>query len=209
MNEFHKFDTRESWLHKAVSLMVPLFEAHGYKIPPIRVSCGWPHSGGTKKNKRTIGQCWAGEASSDGHPQIFISPWLDLPADPMGVLATLVHEVVHATVGNKEKHGKVFGKCARAVGLEGKLTATVAGAELTVKMLIWLEELGKYPHAKLDLLKSPVKKQSTRMIKMECPECGYVCRTSMKWINEVGPAHCPVHGQMTYTFSELEEEAEK
>ncbi|MEX3924422.1 transcription elongation protein SprT [Paraburkholderia sp. BR10936] len=39
-------------------------------------------------------------------------------------------------------------------------------------------------------------KQSTRMIKCECPMCHYIARTSQKWIDEVGPPHCPLHGAM-------------
>jgi hypothetical protein len=39
-------------------------------------------------------------------------------------------------------------------------------------------------------------KQNTRMLKCECPMCGYIARTSQKWIDEVGPPHCPVHGAM-------------
>jgi len=181
------------------------FTTSGYKIPTLRVSCGWPHKGGTNKKKRCIGQAWAADAASDGVIQIFISPYLEDPIEPFGVLATLVHEVCHAVVGNAEGHNKVFGKCARAVWLEGKLTSTFASEKLIEEFKCWVKDLGVYPHGRLDLTKAPVKKQTTRMIKMECAECGYVARTSKKWLEEVGPAHCPKHGEMKFELPEGDE----
>lgn len=191
-----KYSTREDWMVAAVDLMAGLFEKVGYKVPTVRVSCGWPSSGGLGQKRKTLGQHWPPEASADNKSQIFISPWLE-NKDVMGVLPVLIHEVVHAVVGNDAKHGKVFRKCAEAVGLEGKMTSTVAGEELMEKISKWQTVLGEYPHGKLDPKKSPVKKQTTRMIKMECSECGYVARTSRKWLEEVGAAHCPAHGEMT------------
>lgn len=203
-----KYATREQWLEAAVAILKPLFEGAGYKVPKVRVTCGWPSRGGISAKKRTIGQCWDTKASSDGVHQIFISPWLDAAADECGVLSTLIHEVVHAVVGIAEGHNKVFGKCARAVGLEGKLTCTHAGDELVTKLEGYAKQLGKYPHAKLDPKHSPVKKQGTRMIKMECSECGYVARTSQKWLDEAGTAHCPRHGEMTVDKSVKRDEGE-
>lgn len=204
-----KYETREQWLTEAVVLMTPLFSGHGYKIPKVRVSCGWPSSGGLAK-KRTIGQHWAPFAATDKVGQIFISPWLDGdPKDEQGVLSTLVHEVVHAVVGNEEKHNKVFGKCARAVGLEGKLTATTASKDLLVRFEEWMKDLGPYPHGRLDKLKSPIAKQTTRSVKCECPKCGFTVRTTRKWLDDVGAPHCPKHGAMKYTIpDELEREDE-
>ena len=37
------------------------------------------------------------------------------------------------------------------------------------------------------------KKQSTRMLKAECPECGYTIRLSKKWA-DVGLPNCPTDG---------------
>jgi hypothetical protein len=87
-----------------------------------------------------------------------------------------------------------FAKVAKAFGLEGKMTATVAGAELTERLNALVEQLGEYPHA---LLKESGKKQSTRMIKCECYSCGYIARTSSKWIEQAGAPICPCgYGQM-------------
>jgi hypothetical protein len=184
--------TREQWLQNAVALMTPLFEAQGYKVPAVRVSCGWPSSRGLSSKKAAIGECWDKKASTDSKAQIFISPRLKQPNEQQGVLSTLIHEMVHAVVGNKEKHNKVFGKCARAIGLEGKLTAIVAGETLIAKFTGWTKgPLGDYPHAELKPGFRPVAKQTTRLVKCECGECGYVARVSRKWLEEVGAPVCP------------------
>ncbi|QMP19191.1 hypothetical protein [Pseudomonas phage Persinger] len=38
-------------------------------------------------------------------------------------------------------------------------------------------------------------KQTTRLKKAECSQCGYTVRVTSKWL-EVGPPHCPKHGAM-------------
>jgi hypothetical protein len=186
-----KFKTREEWLQAGVAAMTPMFKGVGYDVPAIQVSTGWPSKGGVGKKRRTLGQCWSKKASEDGKCQIFISPMLEMGDDPMeNVMHVLVHEVVHATVGVDQKHGKLFVKCARAVGLEGPATSTHASPDLMVRIKTWVEQLGPYPHAKLNPLLSGVKKQTTRMIKCECG-CGYIARTSKKNILEIGAPICP------------------
>jgi rubrerythrin len=198
---------REAWLDAAVDLMRPMFAARKYKIPSkLRVSCGWPSRGGTSEKKRTLGQCWPAEADSKGVHQIFVSPYLDKAVDAQGVLEVLVHEIVHAVVGLSHGHDKVFKKCAEAMGLEGKVTAQEASDELMAHTKEWAGVLGEYPNGRLDLKKSPVKKQTTRLIKCECKECGYVCRTTKKWIEEVGAPHCPKHGAMFHDPIESDED---
>jgi hypothetical protein len=185
-----KHKTREEYLQAAVELSKDLFETAGYKVPPVRVSCGWPVRGGMANKKRVIGECWDKKSSKDtAQPQIFISPWLDDVATDTGVLSTLVHELVHAVVGNKEKHNKVFSKCARAVGLEGKLTCTHASENLVKSLEGWSIRLGDYPHSSLSKLTEPSKKQGTRLLKCEC-DCGYTIRITQKWL-DVGAPDCP------------------
>jgi hypothetical protein len=177
--KIHEF--REQWLREALDGPVTeLFKQHGYKLPPkIRVTAGWPSRNALGRRKRTIGQAWSPSASKDGTAEIIISLYL---ADPVTVLATLIHEVVHVVVGNDHGHDKVFGKCARAVGLEGKLTATTPSKALAEDILRdWSPRLGKYPHAELDGLEK-TKSQTTRLIKLECPACGCVIRTTEKWL---------------------------
>lgn len=202
-----KIENREQWLEAAVALMVPLFAEKGYTVPKVRVSCGWPSSRGLSKKggSHCIGECWCSSAAEDKLAQIFISPRLKDEVGKQDVLATLLHELIHATVGNKAKHGKVFKDCAVKMGLEGKMTATTAGQALCDVFSGWMGKLGDYPHARLNPNDRPTKKQTTRMIACECGECGYKVRVSRKWLLEPGAPVCPCNKKsMEFDASELE-----
>lgn len=188
------FATREEWLVAAVKSLRPLFDAiDDATVPAMRVSVGWPGGRGAKGN--VIGQAWAGAASTDGVPQVFISPVLD---DASRVLDVLAHEVTHVIDGNKSGHRGNFARIAKALGLEGKMTATVAGEALAATLAEIAADLGDYPHAALvpgaEGADGP-KKQGTRMLKVECAEgSGYVVRMTRKWLDEFGAPTCPCHG---------------
>jgi two-component system chemotaxis response regulator CheY len=76
-------------------------------------------------------------------------------------------------VGNKAKHGKVFRKCAVGIGLQGKMTSTEGSEEFLTEAKEWVKLLGEYPHAILNPGGRPTNKQTTRMVKCQCEECGY------------------------------------
>jgi len=186
-----KFTTREEWLTAAVAALAPLFAEAGAELPAVRVSVGWP--GGNGRKNSVIGQCWSTAASSDKVAQLFISPVLD---DAVRVLDVLTHELVHAVDDNKSGHAGAFAKLAKALGLSGKMTATVAGDELKGKLEAIAEELGEYPHAAIVPSLSGVKKQTTRMLKVECGSgSGYVVRMTRKWLDEYGTPSCPCHDE--------------
>jgi hypothetical protein len=189
-----KHENREQWLAEAVTIMTPHFKKAGYEVPKVRVSCGWPSSRGLNSSKAAIGECWDKSAAEDKVAQIFISPRIKQSAAE--ILPVLAHEVCHAVVGNAEGHNKVFGKCARGIGLTGKLTATVPGPEFLETATEWVKQtLGEYPHSALRPSGRPVKKQTTRMVKCECKACGYVVRTSRKWLDDAGPVLCPCNSK--------------
>ena len=68
------------------------------------------------------------------------------------------------------------------------MTATNESEAFKQRLAPILAELGDYPHAKLDA--SNRKKQTTRLIKTECPRCGYTARVARKWL-DVGAPICP------------------
>ena len=103
---------------------------------------------------------------------------------------TLAHELVHAT--GRHGHGSHFAKLARAIGLEGKMTATTEGEAFKQAVAPILEAVGPYPHAELS--KKARTKQGTRLIKLQCPTCPYTVRITRKWLDEVGAPACPSHG---------------
>lgn len=174
--------TREEWLQAGINGLAEMFAEIGETIPEVYVSVGFPKGAGKGK---AIGVCHPSVLSGDEKAHIFIHPSL---TDSARVLDVLAHELIHALDNCESGHKGRFAKVAKAFGLEGKMTATVAGEELKGRLNALIEELGEYPHA---LLKESGKKQSTRMIKCECDDCGYIVRTSQKWIDEMGAPICP------------------
>jgi hypothetical protein len=185
--------TREQWLNSASAHLRTLFEAVGETVPTkVRASCGFPSKGALGARNRTVGQCWSAVASADSHAEIFISPTI---SDSSRVLDILAHEWIHAIHPNAG-HGAAFKRTALAIGLEGKMTATVAGEKFKKWASPVLEMLGEYPHAELQP-SNAIKKQSTRMLKCVCTECGYTVRVAGKWLADMGAPHCPEHGEMS------------
>ena len=180
------FEYREAWLTDAVDYFKPDFEVHGYPFhAQVRVTCGWPSRGGLAKKKRAVGECWSTTASADGTNEIFISPVI---SDPVEVASVLVHELVHATVGTKFGHGKVFQSLAVKMGLTGPMRSTFPNFQLRERLNALSQQLGPYPHAKLDARSR--KKQGTRLLQCVCPACGYLVRITQKWIDKGLPV-CP------------------
>jgi hypothetical protein len=193
---------REKWLIDATAELTPLFIEQGYKVPAVRVSCGWPSSRGLGNKKIAIGECWDAKAASDKLHQIFISPRYAQACDACGILPTLAHELAHAIVGIPEGHNKVFGKCVRGIGLEGKLTRAHGGELFLAKAKAIVAKIGEYPHAELKPSGRPTKKQTTRAVKCECKDCGYTVRTTRKWL-EFGAPHCPCNSKpMNFEISD-------
>lgn len=155
---------RERWLLRFVDEVRPWFEKEGAKLGAVRVSVGFPSRGALSRSRKRIGECWAGSTAADGLPQLFISPLLG-QAD---VGHVLIHELVHASVGCQCGHKGPFRKLAKALGLTGKMTATVAGDELKVRLSKLEETLGPYPHAPLSAVDPSRKKQGTRLLLLEC-----------------------------------------
>jgi len=184
-----KFATREEWLVAAAAKLRVLFDEQGAAdYPKFRVSCGFPKGG-----RKAIGQAWTPESSGDATAELFVSPELE-NLTGFGVVDTLLHELIHAVVGNECGHKGPFRKLAKALGLSGKMTATFAEGELENRLLELVADLGPYPHAKLSKL--VVQKQSTRMLKVLCPGCGFTCRTTRKWLDEVGTPTCACGSRM-------------
>ena len=184
-----KYKTREEYLVASdILLNERVFNKVGITSIPANVvySCSFATTGNRIGAKHiTLGQCFDPSCSTDkANFQIAITPLLD---DVLKVLATQVHEKIHKIVGLACGHKGAFPKMCKQVGLEGKPTATYAGPELTATLQEIANELGPYPHSALDT--SERKKQSTRMIKCECSECGMVVRASRKAL-ENGPPHC-------------------
>lgn len=182
-----RFVTREAWLQALAEYIRPWYEERGVTVPPVRIGVGYTSKGARSKR---IGECWHPSASADGVPEVFIHPSLH---DPTEVAATLVHELIHAGVGIEAKHGPGFKAVAVPLGLQGKMTATYAGPDLLARLVPVLDDLGPYPQAAFTPrgVTSTGPKQTTRMVKVQCETCGYLVRTSQKWLDVAVP-DCPV-----------------
>lgn len=184
---------RHEWIERASGELRKMFAGKGYRVPDkARVSIGWPK--GSHGGKRAIGQCWATSASADEHNEIFISPELGHSGrgtvdGSVRILGVLAHEFVHAAVGNEAGHRRKFQDAAKAVGLEPPWTATSEGAAFTAWAKPIVKKIGVFPAGAL--YATGRKKQSTRLLKCECPHCGYIARVTRKWIEKAGPPVCP------------------
>lgn len=187
---------RETWLTITTDEMRKHFVSVGHEIPAnVVATCGFPSKSALSRKRKRIGECWRSEASDGNVFEIFISP---LVSDGLEVAAILAHELCHATVGLDAKHGPKFKKCALAIGLEGKMTATVAGE----KFRLWYDsgDFGPYPHARLNAQSDDgTKKQTTRLIKAECGSCAdegtpYIVRLSQSTL-DLGAPICPIHNE--------------
>lgn len=183
--------TREEWLREV--LVWTSKDIFGCGITPeqpttIRASVGWPSAGGLGKKRPVIGQCWAIECSEEKYSEIFVSPVLKEGGE---VVETLLHETGHAIAGVSEKHRGQFIVVCKAIGFTKPWTQTPATPELKEKIARFLETFPPYPHAKLTptSIEGPNKPQKNRQLKLSCPSCGYVVRSTKKWI-ELGLPTC-------------------
>lgn len=180
---------RQHWLCCAAEALKERFASAGYTMPDnVRFSIGFP-KGATKRH--AIGQCWSAISSHDGHYEIFVSPEITAttPEGSCRVGDVLAHEMAHVLTWG-DGHGKLFKKCALAIGLTGKMTATTgtpAFNEAFTRSVV--DKIGTYPAGAIDY--STRRKQGIRMLKCQCPTCGYICRTTAQWIAESGPPLCP------------------
>ena len=189
--------TRELWLQNAVDLVSPIFKNKGYTIPKVQVSCGFPSTGNKSKH---VGQCWGKSSTNDGTNQLFISPILD---EPVQVLDTLVHELVHAVDDCMHHHGPEFKKIATDVGLQGLMREASAGPWLQEQLTAISRQLGKYPHSKINLAHSSSKKTGPRP-RAKCKKCGYEVTPLKKWLH-MGPPLCPKHTSEMEPIGDWEE----
>jgi hypothetical protein len=178
---------REDWIQAAMPLLQrEVFGPVGLMIPDnVRIGCGALTNRKAGAKNQRLGVCFPASSSADQKIEIFLSPEL---CESVRVLDVLCHEFCHAIDGNESGHGAPFRKLALAIGLTGKMTATIAGEGLTKVLSKIVEKIGEYPHAKLDL--SGQKKQSTRMIKVACTACKWSFRTSKKNVEAMTSHTC-------------------
>lgn len=213
---------RETWLNEMAQRMAPKFEELGYPLPKFRVSIGFPSRGA---NSGANGECWNKSCTADESFSIFISPGEATSMAISAILChELIHAAVGLSEGHKGKFALVMKAMGMERPYTSSVPGPefiswvrpmvddlgeIPHAQLRTRQKTAAGELLKL------FKKSPggidadgegeddgepdsnrPKKQTTRMVKCECGECGYIARTSQKWLDEVGPPHCPSHGAM-------------
>ncbi len=172
-----KFKTRDEWFQAFTDKARPIFsDKAGLTIPEVRASVGFT-SKGARGN--AIGECFHAESTKDNVVAIFVDPKLESIVE---IAETLTHELIHAC--GIFGHKKDFADAMNAVGLVGKPTSTEPGPEWHEWADAVIEELGHFPHSPI-VLDPKKKKQTTRMIKCECEDCGFIFRTTVTWIDAV------------------------
>ena len=178
---------REVWLNKAVKHIRADFKKAGSPLPSnVRVAAGMM-SGGRRSN--AIGECWGSDASADAGREIWVRPD---QTDSVSVLGTLVHELCHAALPDGTGHKAAFATLGKAMLLSGKPTQMGHGSEeFSARWAKFVASNGEYPQPKF-LGMQTKKKQTTRMVKVECVECSMVFRTATKWMRD--DLSCPSCG---------------
>ncbi len=172
----------EAWDTDAIDIINrDIFGPLWLAIPQrLRVRTGTvPGTKGT--SLKTLGIYVPAHMHADRVPSIYTSP---LVGNQVRLLDVLVHEGIHAirpTAGHKVE----FGKIARAVGLEGKLTATFAGRKLRARLEQISDELGPRPHSPIDVTKRTIQK--TYMVKASCPSCDRFVRGTLSQLAALRP----------------------
>lgn len=186
MNDANQI-SRQTWLETAVKHAMPEFNKHGYCVPQVRISCGFPSTG---QRSSRIGECWSTKICSGGLNEIFISPLVD---DSDEVLGIIFHELVHAVDDCKSGHGAAFKKIATTIGLTGKMIHAHPNDELGKIVKLIIAKIGPYPHKRLiPKTRLTIKRERPYA---QCSECGYRVPMLKKFL-DVGPPICPTDNIM-------------
>jgi len=176
--------SREHWLQLFLCESKTHFERVEAPFPNnIRVSVGFTSRG---SRGSAVGECWPAELSHDATFEIFISP---TESDAAQVASILTHELIHAAVGLEAKHGAPFKRVAHALGLQGAMSATEPGDRWFEWAQPILDKIGAFPHSALSVESTRIK-QSTRLVKSTCKRCGFLFRSSRKWLENC-TLRCP------------------
>lgn len=195
--------SQSSWMDLAVqAINAHVMSPNGINVPRVRASVGWTMGTNVR------GQCHVGGVA-DGTPAIYIRPVSRDSGDSATILDILAHEMLHAAHPS-DGHRGAFGTDARAIGLDGPLTATHAGDVLADRLSFIANVIlppidhatisdgmptgpkrgpGRPTHGPRDA-GGHYKPQTGRMLKAECHGCGMIIRTTRRWLETTGLPEC-------------------
>ncbi len=130
---------RRLWLVRAAQHLRSRCAAAGLVLPSrLTVTSGTTQ---VVNGAYALGECWPIATTAEGMPAIVI--WDGL-IDPVTILSTLLHELIHAADDCRSQHGPWFASWAQSLGLVG-LPATSAGPQLHRALGRVACILGAYP----------------------------------------------------------------
>ncbi len=180
---------RENWLREMASAMANWFDELGFPLPAFEVRSGFPSIGRRSPN---ITESWTQDNGSSY--VIFVRPDR---SESLDVAAALAFQLCHIAVGDRDSHGHLFRHVAISIGLRGVKTESPPGALFKEIVTPELERIGDLPSPEITPTDTEKRtRQTARLIKVTCRDCGYVVRVSRKWLDGVGPPLCPDHGPM-------------
>ena len=139
----NKIKYAEEWLNNAVDSLRQIFLMAGYIVPPVLISVGFGHRGYFPNDKEYLGWCYPKHLSDDQINEIYISPFC---TDPIQLLYTIAHELIHAVDNCRNGHGREFKKIAKHIRHPdcGELNAIeILQTEVLYKSIA--DDLGAYP----------------------------------------------------------------
>jgi len=184
-NMIDKNSVRTKWLEKA---WLTLKSKFGLDAPDkVQISFGFCASGNRKSSatgRQTLGQC-TNDLIQNGdktEKQALVSVHPVNFKSPVDVLLVMLHEMIHATGINN--HRKEFSTLAAGVGFTKPWTQPHPTPELAQRLGGMLEQIGDFPEGWGDLPPSKPK-QTTRMLKYECPVCSEIIRSANDKLNAI------------------------
>jgi hypothetical protein len=190
---------REAWLSACVEQCRDLlFKPRDLWLPTaLRISAGLCPG-------KAIGVCMDPECAADEGTEIFVDPKL---TDAIEIIAVVVHELVHASVGLEWKHKGKFVEVIRDLGLAGKPTATYIepGSELYHTANGIAVKLGPYPGVQLTRKPKEQKKKHAWISYISANNPEYIVRANSNTVAEYGPPKDPDGNPMVPKDPEPEE----
>lgn len=181
--------TREEWLTVVVEAMGAWFAALGHPLPVLRISEGFPSTG---QRGREVTEAWSDDEGASF--TIVVRPDF---TDPARLAAGLAYRMAQIAAGSAADNRRIFRHIAISIGLSGRRVESAPKALFRELVRPVLGAAGPLPPPKATLSSSNSRgKQSSRLLKVSCPQCGYVVRVARKWLVDRGPPHCPDHGAM-------------
>ena len=162
-------NTREKWLHRALPVMMAWLKDAGCKDFPVpHLSFGVPKKGWGNGKKMSIAECWPRAVTQkQDRNVIHISP---RTGEPVAVLGSLLHELVHASDDCESKHRGHFKHVALALGFTPPMTCTPLGPQLKIALEKLASDLGPLDHDPMVNFRSLKRKRSR--VKYTCATCG-------------------------------------